>query len=340
MSQSRKLVGRYLERRDFLKLGGTGVIGAAVLGACGTAGSRGSSFPTRPIQIIVGAPAGGETDSGARILQPYLEKELGTSLTIVNKPGAGTWLSALEIIKAEPDGYTIGFINDPHLQAAYLNPNFDRDYTLHDLTPIANQVTDYSAIGVRTKRQKFKTIGELIEHARRKELTTTTTGVGGDDELVALALNDKFGTKFKPVRFDGTSEGVASVLGGHTDVLFANVGGQVPLADEGNIDPLCVIKDDEQRSDYLPKAPTLKEAGYPGIEFWSSRGLAGPANMDPKVLDVLTKACASAIRNPEHVKKMARQGLQVDLSLREKYLNKILKPDEKRVRRLGDKYVW
>lgn len=341
MSASRRSATSNLARRDFLRLGGAGIAGATVLSACGTGGaSSASSFPQRPISILIGYEAGGGTDVGARTLQPYLEEELGTSLTIENKPGGGGWVAWTDLLSAKPDGYTIGFINTPNLQTGYLNPAFNRNHSLEDFAPIANQVTDYGAIGVRADGQRFETIDDLVNHAKENQLTATTTGVGSDDHLASLAVNDKHGTKFKPVHTEGSGEGKSSVLGGHIDVLFANVGEMKPLSDDGSLKILAVLKDDEERSEFLPDVLTLREAGYPGVASWSSRGLAAPADVNPEVLKVLTKAVSAAIQNPKHEEEMAKQGLTVEFYKREEYLNKILRADEKTARRLGQKYIW
>lgn len=341
MSARRKLTTNSLDRREFLKLGGAGVVGATVLGACGTGGASGASnFPQRPVSVLIGYAAGGGTDVGARTLQPYLEEELGASLTIENKPGGGGWVAWTDLISAKPDGYTIGFINTPNLQTGYLNPAFDRDHNLKDFAPIANQVTDYGAIGVRASNEQFEDIDDLVNHAKQNQLTATSTGVGSDDHLASLALNDKHGTKFKAIHTEGSGEGKSSVLGGHIDVLFANVGEMKPLYDDGQLNILAVMKDDEERSEFLPDVPTLREARYPGVASWSSRGLAAPAEIDSEVLSVLTKAVSAAIQNPKHEEEMARQGLAVEFHKREEYLNNILRPDEKKARELGQKYVW
>lgn len=334
----RDLTTRDLARRDVLRLGGVGFAGATLLAGCGS--SSASSFPTRPITMIVSYEPGGGTDVGARTLQPYLEEELGTSLTIVNKPGAGGWVGWTELVNAKPDGYTIGFINTPNLQMGYLNPAFERDNSLADFAPIANQVTDYGAIAVRADDDRFETIEDLMEFAATNRVTATSTGVGSDDHLSSLALNDQHGTKFEPIHNKGSADSKSAVLGGHVDVMFANVGEIKPVADEGSVRVLAVSKDDEERSEFLPDVPTLKEAGYPGVASWSSRGIAAPAGVEPKVLEVLTKAVSAAIQNPEHEKEMSRLGLAVEFYKGKEYLNEILEPDEQLARELGQKYIW
>jgi tripartite-type tricarboxylate transporter receptor subunit TctC len=261
-----------------LKIGGAGLIGATFLGGCaaGTGGGGASDFPSRPIDVIVAYEAGGGTDVGARILQPFVEEELGQSINIVNRPGGGGWVGWTELAQAEPDGYTIGFINTPNLMTGYLNPEFNREQSLESFAPIGNQVTDYGAIAINPDDSRFSTIEELIEYAKENGLTATSTGVGSDDHFASLTLNDEFGTKFEAIHNSGAAESRAAVLGGNVDVLFANVGEVKPLHDDEELKVLAVMRETAERSPFLPDVPTLPEAGYDGVYSWSSRGWPAP----------------------------------------------------------------
>lgn len=334
-----------INRREFLRLGGVGLAGAALgtslLSSCGGGDtSGGANFPDRAITVIVSYAAGGGTDVGARILQPYVEEELGASLEIVNRPGGGGWVGWTELVNAEPDGYTVGFINSPNLMPGYLNPQFDRNYTLDDFGPIANQVTDYGAIAINPDDDRFQDLDSLIEYAKNNKMTATSTGVGSDDHFASLTLNDQYQTQFEAVHTEGSAKSRAAVLGGNVDALFANVGEIVPLHEDGELKAVGVMRDSEERSEFLPDVPTLREAGYPDVYSWSSRGVAGPVGIDSERMDVLVSAFKAGITNEEHIKELADQGLQVDYVGRGEYRNNILQPDEEKARRLGDKYIW
>jgi tripartite-type tricarboxylate transporter receptor subunit TctC len=340
MQGQRAFSRRAMSRRDFLKLCGAGVVGTTLLGGCRESVSGGSSnFPTRPIEVIVAYEAGGGTDVGARILQPYVEDELGQSLNIVNKPGGGGWVGWGDLAQATPDGYTIGFINSPNFMTGYLNPELDIRHNLDSFSPIGNQVTDYGAIGINPEDERFSTIDELIEYAKQNRLTASSTGVGSDDHFSSLTLNDKFGTKFEAVHTEGAAANITSVLGENIDVLFANVGEMKPLHDDGRLKVVAVMSDREERSEYLPDVPTLSEAGYSGVYSWSSRGIAGPAGLDPGVKDVLVSAFKTAINKKGHLDKLAEQGLEVDYKAPDAY-RKMLERDEERAKKLGEKYLW
>ncbi len=346
IKEQRALFGEAMSRRDFLKLSGAGLVGATLLGGCAAGGGQGSSeqggsdFPNKPIEVIIAYEAGGGTDVGVRILQPYLEKELGQSINIVNQPAGGGWVAWGNVAEAKPDGYTIGFLNTPNFISGYMNPELGIQQDLEDFSYIGNQVTDYGAIAINPDDDRFSNIDELIEYAKENRLTTTSTGVGSDDQFSALIINDKYGTKFDPVQLEGSAPGKASVLGGNIDVLFANVGEVTPLHRDEQLKAVAVMSEsDEERSEYLPNVPTMEEAGYPGVASWSSRGVGGPVGIDPEIRDILVTAVKKAIKNEEHIQKLGKQGLQVDYKDPDDYLA-MVKLDAKRVKELGPKYIW
>ncbi|MGP4079069.1 tripartite tricarboxylate transporter substrate binding protein [Bacillus sp. Marseille-Q3570] len=305
-------------------------------GEASSDGSK-SDFPNKPINVIVSYSAGGGTDTGARILLPYVEEELGVTVNVVNKPGGGGWVGWTELANAEPDGYTIGYINTPNLMTGYLDPKFNRKQNLESFAPIANHVVDPGAIAIRADEDRFTDIKELIEYAKENELTATSTGVGSDDHYASLKLNDKFGTKFKAVHNKGAADSKASVLGGHVDVLFANVGELASLQKEGDIKIVAVMG--KERSPFLEDVPTLEESGYEGVYSWSARGLAAPAGIDPEKLEILRAAFEKGIKNEEQKKKMGDMGLQVEYLEGDEY-KQLLKDDEKAVKDLSDLMGW
>lgn len=268
-----------------------------------------ADFPTKPITLIVSFAAGGGTDVGARILAPYLEKELGVPVIVDNRPGAGGWVGYSELLKAKPDGYTLGYLNTPGLITGYLNPATKRQQNLDSFAYVANHVLDPGVIAVRADETRFTTIQELIEYAKKNELTSTTNGVGTGPHMMALDINKKLGTKFKPVHFNGTGEYFAAVLGGHIDVYMARVGESLEPVKDKQLKVLAVTT--KERVPQYPEVPTLREIGGDVINY-TSRGIAVPKGIDPKVLEKLQAAMEKAVKNPEHVKKMEAMGLTID----------------------------
>ncbi|MDT0303062.1 tripartite tricarboxylate transporter substrate-binding protein [Streptomonospora wellingtoniae] len=107
----------------------------------------------------------------------------------------------------------------------------------------------------------------------------------------------------------------------------------------GDLKVVAVMKDSTERSRYLPDVPTLAEAGFGGVESWSSRGIAGPAGLDPKLLRRLSAACRKAVTDSAHIDRLGQQGLEVDYRAPEAY-RKMIDQDDTDPRRIGEKYIW
>lgn len=311
-----------------------------VLTSCGAGEPESAdAFPSETIEVIVGFSAGGGTDLGARQLMPLVEEQLGdgTEIQVINEPGAGGWVAWEHAVSEDPDGYTLTYLNTPNLQAGYMNPELGRDASADDFTYIANQVTDPGAISIRKDEGRFTDFESLIEYAKTHELTTTSTGVGSDDDISALQLNQELGTKFKVVHTEGASEGMASFLGGHIDVLFNNVGEAFQSHDQGELKTVAVM--DAERSEFLPDVPTVEESGLGAIYGSSSRGIGAPADMPEQIHGKLADAFKAAIESDEHKKLMDEQGLAINYQDPEGYKNLILEEDEK-VESLKDLLGW
>ncbi len=312
------------------------------LAACGKSDSPAKEkakekYPNRPITVFVNYGAGGSSDLGTRALMAVVEKDLGVPINIINKPGAGGWVGWGELLKAKPDGYTISLINTPNLITGYMDPKSGRKESIDSFALIANHVTDPGAIAIRVDEKRFTNMKELIEYAKKNVVTTTSTGVAGDDHIAALKLNKKYGTKFEAVHNRGANETITAVLGGHVDVMFANVGDVKTLHKNKEIKVLAVMAD--KRSPLLSDIPTLKELGYDGVVSWSARGFAAPKGTDPAIIAVLTAAIERATKNPEHIKKMDEMGLQLDYQNPEE-LYKSLKREEQGIKDIKDLLGW
>ncbi len=314
------------------------LVSMLVLAACGSSSddNAAENFPDKPVTLIVPWSAGGGTDTGARLLQPYLEDELGVSVTVVNKTGAGGWIGWNDLANADPDGYTIGLANSPHIITGYINPTLNRDKDLDDFIGLGMHVVDPDTVSIRPDEDRFTNLDELIEYAQNNEVTVTSTGEGTDEHLVILNLNKEMGTNFVPVHFDGAAESRSSVLGGHVDVLVANLGEILSLYHDGDIEVLGVAA--QERSSFMEDVPTLAEQG---VEVYqeSSRGFLAPAGTDPEVVQILEEALEKAINNEEHIEKMTELGFGVRYETGEDYMS-ILKDDEQVVIDLKELLGW
>ncbi|MFC0562129.1 tripartite tricarboxylate transporter substrate binding protein [Halalkalibacter alkalisediminis] len=294
-------------------------------------------YPTKPIKMIVSYGAGGGTDTGARLLAPILEEKLGAPVVIENKPGAAGWIGWQELVNANPDGYTLGFINAPAIIAGYLNPSTGINEDLDSFTHIISHVNDAGVIAVRADDNRFNTIEELIEYAKENELTINANGVGTENHITILEMNEQLGTQFSTVQFTGAAESLTSVLGGHVDVLLAKVGEVNSSQEEGGLKVLATMI--PSRVPQLPNVPTFQETIGSDIEFYSLRTIAGPKGLDPKIVSILQDALEEAFAEPGHIQKMAEMGLNIDGTKGED-LVEVLKNEEEKMLNVKSVLGW
>ena len=266
------------------------------------------NYPRRAVQLIVAFPAGGSTDVGARILAAAAEKDLGQPITVVNKSGAGGQLGFTEIARARPDGYTLGFINLPGMNTIVLDPERKATFNMESFIPIVNQVLDPGLIWVKGD-SPYKTLADLIEAARKApgKISACTTGILSDDHLAILMVQEAAKVEFRIVHFDGGTQQLTGVLGGHVDVAFDNVGGVFKRVLSGDVLALAVT--DVERSKFLPDVPTTKELGYGTVISSSTRGVAAPKGTPADIVKTIETAFVKAIESAELVQRMDAVGL-------------------------------
>lgn len=275
-------------------------------GQSGSQDAKKGSFPTKAITLIIPWTPGGGSDTGARILGPYLEEKLGVPVSIVNKPGGNGWIGWTELLQATPDGYTLAITNSTQLIAGWLDPAMAKKVTLNSFDFLANHVIDYETISIKPGDSRFKTMQELIEYAKLNEVTCATTGASSDEVVAMQKMNKQFGTKFIPVHLKGGSDGMVNVMGGHVDLWIGNVSESSGPTKEKSVVTLAVMS--PERVKYMPDVPTLKEVTGLELTNWNSRGFAAPAGLDPEVKRVLEEAFNYAINHPEITKKMDAAG--------------------------------
>jgi tripartite-type tricarboxylate transporter receptor subunit TctC len=296
-----------------------------------------SSFPNGPVKLIVPYGPGGGTDLSARILQPFLEEELGVPVVVENIEGGGGWVGWSELARSKADGYTIGYMNMPNVIVGYKNPEVNRKETLESFDFLSNHVVDKGVIAIRADEDRFKTIEELIAYAKDNELTVNASGVGSANHFVGSQLNQQLGTKFNFVHMNGVGEAIPAVLGGHVDVLIAGVGETMSNIKDGEFLPLAVFGDN--RVEALPDVPTVNESVGAKTNPFLFRPIAGPAGLDPEVKKVLEQALVKAISNEQHVEKIAKTGMEVDTTIGDE-LNTLLSNLETDIDGAKDIFGW
>jgi tripartite-type tricarboxylate transporter receptor subunit TctC len=297
----------------------TAAIAAAALIAltgCGANASAnnavpGDDFPKKgkSIDIVVAFSSGGAVDTAARLIQPVLEKELGTNVEVINKPGAGGQIGYTALTSAKPDGYTIGATGSPSVVVSPLDPARGAKYTRASFQPLGRQVIDPTVIAVQPD-SPYQTLKDLLdaEKATPKSLTASTTGIQTGEHFALAQIQEATGSEFAPVHFsEGASQATTAFLGKHVDVLVANVSDVNDLAKQGKARVLGVMS--SERAPSLPDVATFKESGY-DLVAGTARGYSAPAGLPDAVAKKLEAALEKAIEDPSVVQKMKDLGLE------------------------------
>lgn len=272
----------------------------------------------KAITMMIHWAAGGTSDIGGRLLAASMEKVLGTTINVVNKPGASGQIGYTELSQAKPDGYTFGSTNFPSAVISYLDESRKATYNRKSWDLIGLQVIDPGMVAVRPD-SPYKTLKDLVDAAKAnpKKIRVSTTGLQSDEHFSMTQFQKLAGVEFAIVHFpDGIAKAQAAFLGGHVDVLVGNAGDGVALLKNGDGRVLAVMDEDE--SPFLPGVPTFKDEGY-NLVFGSSRGFALPAGAPKEVVDTLSNAMKEACEDPELKEKMLAQGLSLRYKGPEEY---------------------
>lgn len=286
-----------ITRRDIAAFGALLALG---LGAA----QAQSAFPSRPVELVVPFQAGGGTDAVARSFAEAARKHMPQSIIVVNKAGASGAVGWQDVMNARPDGYRVGVVTVelailPHLGVAKFNAD--------DLQPIARLNADPSAITVRADAP-WNTVEEFLAAARKNpgKLGVGNAGPGSIWHLAASALEDKTGTKFSHVPFQGAAPAVLALLGGHIDAVAVSPAEVTTYVQGGKLKMLAVMAD--QRVKGFEKVPTLKERNI-DLSIGTWRGLAAPKNTPPEVIAYLKKVAQEAANEPAFRETLDKQNL-------------------------------
>ena len=297
-----------------------------------------AKYPVKPVKIIVAFKAGGGTDTAARVIAKFAKKYFPKSFVIVNKPGAGGQIGFEALAFSKPDGYTIGFINTPHIISHYVSGK--AKYKISDFKPICNVVTDPGVLAIRADEKRFSTLKGLVTYAKLHpgELSAATTGPGGDDSIALLLFMKQAGINIKDVPFSGSSGEKAALLGKHVDFAMVNVSQVLSLAKEGKVKMVAVMAD--KRLKALPDIPTFKELGYNVISD-SSRGIAAPAGVSDEIINQLKEVFAKVIEDPDFIAQAKKSGLYIILNYMDsEQFSQYLKDLQERVEELYKENPW
>jgi tripartite-type tricarboxylate transporter receptor subunit TctC len=261
-------------------------------------GTAHAAWPAdQPINLVIAYAPGGGTDIIARNIIPFIEKYLGDGarFTVINRPGAGGAIGFAAIAQAQPDGYTIGFINTPPIITTPIERQVA--WTLGSYDYLGNIVDDPGTFCVHVD-SPHKSLAQLQAFAKAnpKKVTVGSTGVGSDDHLAMLMFEKAAGVQMTHVPFKGSSDTRTAVIGRHIEVAAINVGEALQYLKGGS--PLrCLGQMTDKRMSMANDWPTFKEQGY-NFEMASLRGMAAPKGLPTAVRERLVKAIERATADP------------------------------------------
>ncbi len=258
----------------------------------------------KPITVIVPWAAGGNADTFTRVLQPVLEKALGTRIEVVNVPGAGAQVGWTQFSRAKPDGYTVAHMSQPNLATIVHDPRRQAVFTSKSFEIVSVLVQDPGAIAVKADGP-YKTLKDLVEAARANpgKIKVSCGALMGDTHFTGLTFQKVTGTKLAIANFDGgVAPAITAMMGGHADASSVPVPSLAATVKSGHVRILGVLK--SEPSKFLPDVPTLESLGYKGGVFGSYSGIAVPAGTPKEIITVLATALKKAMDDPDLVKRM------------------------------------
>lgn len=293
---------QYRARRIALAIACLASIGIAVHDA------RAQDWPTRTITAVVPLGAGSASDLIARVVMDQVSKQIGQSIVVENRPGAGGTIGANSVAKSDPDGYTMlvyGALNTAH--ALYTKLPYD---TINDFVPVIS-LGQQPLVVVTPPDKGWKTLKDMIAAGKAKpgSLNYTSAGVGSASHFAGERLRSSVGLEAQHIPFKGAAQAVSEVVSGRGDFSIQLTATTLPLIREGKLTPLAVIA--AKRAESLPETPTAVEAGLPASTIYTFyTGVFLPAKTPAPIVDRLQREIAKAIQAPEVQARFKQLGVE------------------------------
>jgi tripartite-type tricarboxylate transporter receptor subunit TctC len=292
-----------LLRRRFLHL----AAGAAALPAVSRI-ARAQSYPTRPVHLIVGTPAGGGMDIVARPMGRWLSERLGQTFVIDNRPGAATNIATELVARASADGYTLLFVSALNAANVTLYDNLNFNF-IQDIAPVAS--IDRLPFVVQVNPSvPAKTVPEFIAYAKANpgKINFASGGIGSTQHVAGELFNMMAGVKMVHVPYRGEAPALTDLLGGQVQVYFGPIASSIGHIRAGKLRALAVTT--ETRLELLPDIPTVAEF-VPGYDASGWSGIGAPKNTPAEIIEKLNKTINAAFADREMKARLADLGATI-----------------------------
>lgn len=275
--------------------------------ALASVGTRADTWPTKPIKAVVPIAPGSAIDIVPRVVFEQLATQLGQSIIVENRPGAGQTLGASVVAKSEPDGYTLLVNSSAHAIAPSLHPNLNY-HPVRDFAAVAS-LGVMPFVLVAPPERGFKTARDLVTAANAKPgaFNFSSPGVGSASHLSAERFRLSAGVAAVHVPFKGGLEMMTELIAGRIDFAFLALGAALPRIQDGKL--LALAVNGTARSAALPEVPTVRQAGFDEAEYPMWLGLFLPAKTPRSIVDKLHRETLKALQEPKVKDKLATLGV-------------------------------
>jgi tripartite-type tricarboxylate transporter receptor subunit TctC len=278
---------------------------ALALSAAGEGRAQGTSYPDKPVRLLIGFPSGGLLDTVSRIVGERMSALLGQPFVVESRPGAGGLIATTALAKAAPDGYTLMMINDNHALNPYILKEVPYD-SVKDFAPIGF-VGSTPLVFNANPGLGLKSIQDLVAMAKAKNgaVTYGSVGPGSLPHLSTALFARAAGISMTHVPYKGGAPALTDLVGGHINVMMTSLVVSKGHIEAGRLTPLAVAW--KHRLEPIPNVPTMAEGGYAfDAAYWF--GLMAPAGTPPATLAKLEKALAETVAQPAVRTRLAEMG--------------------------------
>ena len=284
------------------------VAGAVVLAGARAAAGQEAPYPSRYLTMVVQYPAGGAVDNAARLVAPALGAELGQSVVVDNRPGAGGNIGTDVAARAAPDGHTLLFANQGPIT---INPHTFPSLPSNPMTQLApvSMINKGPLLLVVHKDVPVRTLDELAAYARQRpgELNFAVSSVGGITHVGLELILQRLNLSVTQVTYRGSGATTTDLLGGRLAGMLDGISFLRPHVESGQLRAILVTS--QARSPFLPDTPSMAEAGHPELAFESWNGLFAPAGTPRRIIDRLHRAVTTALADVPLRERVAGAGI-------------------------------
>ena len=295
------------------------VTGMLLLTSVGT--SLAQTFPDKPITLLIPYPPGGSADMLARPIAAQMQKDLGQTVIVDYRPGAGGTIASGQLTRAKPDGYTVLMVLAAHAINHSLYQKLPYN-TQEDFVPVTH-LASLPLIVTASLKTPFNDIAGLIEQSKKDPngLTYASAGNGNTSHLAVELFAIATDAKLTHIPYSGSGPAVVAMLSNEVDFMFDSISTSLPHIKDKKLKALAVTS--KERASVAPDTPTVEESGVKGFDVNGWYGIVAPKGTPDDVVQTLQKAFTNAANNPEVTKQLNGFGYEVVSSSSEEFKNLI-----------------